>query len=412
MGPSESRERLIGEAAPTAAPLDPTVKALGVVSLLNDISSEVTLRTLPLFLANVLGVKTGIIGLIEGVAESTATLLKIVSGVFADRHGKKKGLTLWGYGLSGFTKPLLFFATGWPLVLAVRVLDRIGKGIRTAPRDALIADVTAPAHRGRAFGFNKAMDRAGAVAGLFLAAGILYFGGTGQVALTRENYQALVLLSVVPGVAAVLVLARWVHERPRPAGTVTSGVRLAWRGLDTRVKVYLVFLVIFTLGNSSDAFLMLRAQTLGFRPAEIFLALAAFSLVVTLSSTPGGALSDWLGRRRLIVTGWVIYAVIYLGFAFASTSWHVWVLYLGYGLYYGAFEGAASALVADLIPAELRGTAFGLFNGAVGVAALPASLLAGLLWDRYGAPAPFLLGGALALVAAGGMLVVIPRRSR
>jgi MFS family permease len=412
MGPPETGESLVGKGATTTKPLDPTVKALGVVSLLNDISSEVTLRTLPLFLANVLGVKTGIIGLIEGLAESTATLLKIVSGLFADRRGKKKGLTLWGYGLSGFTKPLLFFATGWPLVLAVRVLDRIGKGIRTAPRDALIADVTTPEYRGRAFGFNKAMDRAGAVAGLLLAAGILYFGGTGQVALTRDNYQALVLLSVVPGVAAVLVLARWVHEQPRAASTATSSVRLAWRGLDTRFKVYLVFLVIFTLGNSSDAFLMLRAQTLGFQPAELFLVLAAFSLVVTLSSTPGGALSDWLGRRGLIVTGWAIYAVIYLGFAFASAPWHVWVLYLGYGLYYGAFEGAASALVADLVPADLRGTAFGLFNGAVGVAAFPASLLAGLLWDRYGAPAPFLLGGGLALVAAGGMLAVIPRRSR
>lgn len=412
MSPYETRKPLIGEGAGTAPPLDPTVKALGVVSLLNDISSEVTIRTLPLFLANVLGVRTGIIGLIEGLAESAATLLKIVSGVFADRSGRKKRLTLWGYGLSGLTKPLLFFAAGWPLVLAVRMLDRIGKGIRTAPRDALIADVTAPEHRGRAFGFNKAMDRAGAVAGLLLAAGILYFGGTGQVALTRENYQALVLLSVVPGVAAVVVLARWVHERPRTASTETSNVRLAWRGLDTRFKVYLIFLVIFTLGNSSDAFLMLRAQTLGFQPAEIFLVLAAFSLVVTLSSTPGGALSDWLGRRGLIVTGWVIYAAIYLGFAFASSPWHVWVLYLGYGLYYGAFEGAASALVADLVPAKLRGTAFGLYNGAVGVAAFPASLLAGLLWDRYGAPAPFLLGGALALVAAGGMLAVIPRRSR
>jgi MFS family permease len=201
-------------ASPTQVELDPTVKALGVVTLLNDLSSEVAVRTLPLFLANVLGVKTGLIGLIEGVAESTATLLKVVSGVLADRVGKKKALALWGYGLSGFTKPLLFFAAGWPLVLVIRVLDRIGKGIRTAPRDALIADVTAPEHRGRAFGFNKAMDKAGAVAGLVLAAGILYFGGTGQVALTRENYQALVLLSVVPGIAAVVVLARWVRERP------------------------------------------------------------------------------------------------------------------------------------------------------------------------------------------------------
>ncbi len=397
---------------PPPARLDPTVKALGFVTLLNDLSSEVAVRTLPLFLANVLGVKAGVIGFIEGLAESTATLLKVVSGVLADRVGKKKALALWGYGLSGFTKPLLFFAASWPLVLVVRVLDRIGKGIRTAPRDALIADVTAPEARGRAFGFNKAMDKAGAVVGLVLAAGILYVGGTGQVALTRENYQALVLLSVIPGIASVLVLARWVREGPRSARAQWSGVRLAWRGLDGRFRAYLVMLVIFTLGNSSDAFLMLRAQTLGFPPVEIFLLLAGFNLIITVSSTPAGALSDRLGRRGLIVVGWVIYAVIYLGFAYASSAWHVWALYLGYGLYYGAFQGAASALVADLVPPELRGTAYGLFNGAIGVVAFPASLLAGLLWDWYGPPAPFLAGGLLALVAAVGVLTVIPQPRR
>ena len=408
----DSTVRSEGPAPATTVGLDPTVKALGVVTLLNDLSSEVAVRTLPLFLANVLGVKAGIIGLIEGLAESTATLLKVVSGVLADRIGKKKALALWGYGLSGFTKPLLFFAAGWPLVLVVRVLDRIGKGIRTAPRDALIADVTAPEHRGRAFGFNKAMDKAGAVAGLVLAAGILYFGGTGQVALTRENYQALVLLSVVPGIAAVFVLARWVRERSASPSVQASSVRLAWRGLDGRFRAYLVLLVIFTLGNSSDAFLMLRAQTLGFQPVEIFLLLAAFNLVITLTSTPAGALSDRLGRRGLIVAGWAIYAVIYLGFALASSPWHVWALYLGYGLYYGAFQGAASALVADLVPSDLRGTAYGLFNGAIGVAAFPASLLAGLLWDWYGPPAPFLAGGILALVATLGVLAVIPQSRR
>jgi len=408
----DSTVRSEGPAPATTVGLDPTVKALGVVTLLNDLSSEVAVRTLPLFLANVLGVKAGIIGLIEGLAESTATLLKVVSGVLADRVGKKKALALWGYGLSGFTKPLLFFAAGWPLVLVVRVLDRIGKGIRTAPRDALIADVTAPEHRGRAFGFNKAMDKAGAVAGLVLAAGILYFGGTGQVTLTRENYQALVLLSVVPGIAAVFVLARWVRERSASPSVQASSVRLAWRGLEGRFRAYLVLLLIFTLGNSSDAFLMLRAQTLGFQPVEIFLLLAAFNLVITLSSTPAGALSDRLGRRGLIVAGWAIYAAIYLGFALASSAWHVWALYLGYGLYYGAFQGAASALVADLVPPDLRGTAYGLFNGAIGVAAFPASLLAGLLWDWYGPPAPFLIGGILALVAALGVLAMIPRADR
>jgi MFS family permease len=309
------------------------------------------------------------------------------------------------------TKPLLFFATGWPLVLTVRILDRIGKGIRSAPKDALIADVTAPEHRGRAFGFNKAMDKAGAVAGLLLAATILYFGGTGQLGLTRENYQALVLLSVIPGVAAVFVLMWWVRERPadRDPATARVTVRLAWRGLPGRFKAYLAVLVVFTLGNSSDAFLMLRAQSLGFSPIEIFLVLAVFSSVISLTSTPAGALSDRLGRRGLIIAGWAIYAAIYLGFAFASSYWHIWVLYLGYGLYYGAFQGAATALVADLVPSSVRGTAYGVFNGAVGVVALPASLLAGLLWDRYGPAAPFLFGGVLAALSVLAIVMVVPR---
>ncbi len=198
-----------------AIPLDPTVRALGVVSLLNDFSSEVAVRTLPLFLANVLGVRIGIIGLIEGIAESTATLLKLVSGYLADRTGRKKALALWGYGFSNFTKPLLYFATSWGLVLLVRFLDRVGKGIRTAPRDALIADITPPELRGRAFGFNKAMDKAGGFLGLIVAAGVLYSTQQNTLTLTRESYEWLVLLAVLPGLAAVAVLACWVEERPR-----------------------------------------------------------------------------------------------------------------------------------------------------------------------------------------------------
>lgn len=392
----------------TEVRLDPTVKALGVVSLLNDLSSEVAVRTLPLFLSQVLGVRTGIIGLIEGIAESTATLLKLFSGYLADRIGRKKALALWGYGLSAFAKPLLYFATGWGLVLAVRFLDRVGKGIRTAPRDALIADVTAAEHRGRAFGFNKAMDKAGAVLGLLLAAALLYWSQRDSLTLTRESYQWLVLLAVLPGLASVGVLARWVRERPRtPATTWTAVIREQPVG---RFWAFIGILVLFTLGNSSDAFLMLRAQTLGLTTVEIFLAVALFSFIITLTSTTGGTLSDVLGRRGLIVAGWLIYAVIYLGFAFAEVRWHVWVLYAGYGLYYGAFQGAANALVADLVPEDLRGTAYGIFNGALGVAAFPASLFAGLLWDWYGPAAPFLAGGALALVASGGVLLIPARR--
>lgn len=393
--------------------LDRNVKVLGVVALLNDLSSEVTVRTLPLFLANVLGVGTAIIGFIEGIAETTATLLKIVSGTLSDRLGKKKGLTLWGYGLSGFSKPLLYFANTWGLVLAVRFLDRVGKGVRSAPKDALIADVTPQAQRGRAFGFNKAMDKLGAFIGLLLAAWILSLTQSDQGTLTRTGYQALVLLAVIPGLAAVFILAAGLREPtslPPKASSKASGIDLVgWKSLDSSFKFFLAIVVLFTLGNSSDAFLMLRAQTVGLSTTEIFLLVAAFSLVISVSSLPAGILSDYLGRRKLIMSAWLIYAVIYLGFGMATEAWHIGLLYIVYGLYYGAFQGAASALVADLVPSDRRGTAYGLFNAAIGVAAFPASLIAGLLWQWFSPAAPFYFGAGLAFVS-GCLLLLIPEK--
>jgi MFS family permease len=391
-----------------AIPLDPTVRALGVVSLLNDFSSEVAVRTLPLFLANVLGVRIGIIGLIEGIAESTATLLKLASGYLSDRTGRKKALALWGYGFSNFTKPFLYFATSWSLVLLVRFLDRVGKGIRTAPRDALIADITPPEFRGRAFGFNKAMDKAGGFLGLVVAAGVVYLTQQNTLTLTRESYEWLVLLAVLPGLAAVGILAWWVEDCPK--SPVKSSPVSIGSEMSGRFWAFIGVLTLFTLGNSSDAFLMLRAQTVGFSAVEIFLVVAGFSLVIALTSTRGGTLSDTFGRRGLIIAGWLIYAVIYLGFALASARWHIWILYAGYGLYYGAFLGASSAIVAELVPQHLRGTAYGIYNAALGVAAFPASLLAGLLWDWYGPAAPFLFGAALAVLATIGLLMIPLRR--
>jgi MFS family permease len=389
-------------------PLDPTVRALGVVSLLNDFSSEVAVRTLPLFLANVLGVRIGIIGLIEGIAESTATLLKLASGHLADRTGRKKALALWGYGFSNLTKPLLFFATSWDLVLAVRFLDRVGKGIRSAPRDALIADITPPELRGRAFGFNKAMDKTGGFLGLIVAAAVLYLTQQDTLTLTRKSYEWLVLLAVLPGLAAIGVMAWCVEERPK--SSMKGSAALTWSEMDARFWSFIAILSLFMLGNSSDAFLMLRAQTVGFSTIEIFLVVAAFSLVIALTSTKGGVLSDTFGRRGLIIAGWLIYALIYLGFAFASERWHIWILYAGYGLYYGAFLGASSAVVADLVSERLRGTAYGIFNAALGMAVLPANLIAGLLWDWYGPSAPFLFGASLAVLAVIGLLLIPLRR--
>ena len=291
--PSEHDVTIDSVANQKPAQLDPTVRALGVVSLLNDFSSEVAVRTLPLFLANVLGVRTTVIGLIEGIAESTSTLLKLVSGHLSDRIGHKKALALWGYGLSNFTKPLLYFATSWGLVLVVRFLDRVGKGIRTAPRDALIADITAPEMRGRAFGFNKAMDKAGAVIGLLVAAAVIYLSQQDAVTLTRESYQWLVLLAVCPGLAAVGVMAKWVEEHPKPLKSAPS---LTWSQMDGRFWAFIAVLTIFTLGNSSDAFLMLRAQTLGLSTTEIFLVVALFNLVVTLTRQRAAhSLIPWVG---------------------------------------------------------------------------------------------------------------------
>jgi len=357
-------------------------------------------------LSNVLGVRIGIIGLIEGVAESTATLFQLASGYLSDRIGRRKALTLCGYGLSNFTKPLLYFGTaGWGLVLAIRFLDRVGKGIRTAPRDALIADVTPPEQRGKAFGFRKAMDKTGAVMGLLAGAIVLYLSQRDSLTLTLETYLWLVLLAVLPGLASVVVLAGWVEERSK--SVAAAGPILGRPRAGGRFWAFIGVMVLFTLGNSSDAFLMLRAQTLGLSPVEIFLAVAAFNLVISLSSTKGGALSDVLGRRGLIVAGWLIYALIYLGFAFASAWWHAWILYAGYGLYYGAFQGAASALVADLVPSERRGTAYGLFNAAIGVTVFPASVIAGLLWQWFSAAAPFFFGAALAFLSAC-LLLLIP----
>jgi MFS family permease len=387
-----------------AAPLHPTVRALGIVSLLNDLSSEVAVRTLPLFLANVLGVRASIIGLIEGIAESTATLLKLVSGHISDRIGKKKVLTLWGYGLSNLTKPLLYFAGSWTIILLVRFLDRVGKGVRTAPRDALIADVTLTGNRGRAFGFNRAMDKAGGFIGLLLAATVLYATERDAVTLTWETYQWLVLLAVVPGLAAVAIIAKWVEDQA--AAPVKVSARLLWSEMGGRFWSFIAIVTVFTLGNSSDAFLMLRAQTVGLTLLEIFLVIAVFNLVISATSTKGGALSDRFGRRNLIVVGWLIYAAIYLGLAYASSGWHMWALYAGYGLYYGAFQGASSALIADLVPQHLRGTAYGIFNGALGVAAFPASLIAGILWDWYGPAAPFLFGAGVSLLAVIGLFVL------
>ncbi|MFH1866111.1 MAG: MFS transporter [Candidatus Eisenbacteria bacterium] len=381
-------------------------------SFLMDISSEMLLNLLPLFLFNVLGVRTAAIGAIEGVAESTASLLKMFSGWLSDRLGTRKRLAVLGYAVSTVVKPFLYLATTWGAVLAVRFGDRVGKGIRTAPRDALVADSVDECQRGIAFGLHRAGDTAGAVVGIGIALLILLATQRGAVELSRSSFQLIVLASMVPAALAVLVLALGARET-KVEGPRTRPPKLTLAGFDRRFRFFLVVIVLFTLGNSSDAFLILRAQHAGLTVPGVLGMMLTFNLVYAVVSSPAGALSDRFGRRRFLVGGWLLYAVVYLGFARASAGWHTWALMAVYGVYYGMTHGVAKAYVADLVPAERRGTAYGVYSAAVGVTALPASVIAGVLWQGVGGwrgvgpGAPFVFGAVLALAAAL-MLALLP----
>jgi len=370
-----------------------------------DISSEMLLNLLPLFLFNVLGVRTAAIGAIEGVAESTASLLKMFSGWLSDRLGTRKKLAVLGYSVSTLVKPFLFFASTWSGVLAVRFGDRVGKGIRTAPRDALVADSVDERQRGMAFGMHRAGDTAGAVVGIGIALLILLATQRGTVELSRASFQMVVLASMVPAVLAVLVLTLGARETP-VEGPRARPPKFTLAGFDGRFRFFLVVMVLFTLGNSSDAFLILRAQNAGLTVPGVLGMMLTFNLVYAIVAGPAGALSDRFGRRRFLVGGWLLYAVVYLGFAKASAGWHTWALMAVYGVYYGMTHGVAKAFVADLVPPERRGTAYGVYSAAVGITALPASLIAGVLWQGvggwkgFGPGAPFLVGSVLALLAA------------
>jgi MFS family permease len=372
-------------------------------SFLTDISSEMIVYLIPLFLANVLGVRTSIIGLIEGVAETTASLVKLYSGALSDKLGKRKFLVVTGYSLSTFAKPFLYFANTWGWVLAVRFMDRIGKGIRTAPRDALVAGSIDEKQRGLAFGIHRAGDTAGAFVGLAAAMLIVWMNQGTAAELSRATFQVAVLVSFIPALLAVLVLVVGVREIPGQ-GTGKAPV-LSLQGLDERFKRFLFIIVLFTLGNSSDAFIILRGQERGLDVFQVMAMVLTFNFVYAVLSGPLGALSDKIGRRKLIIGGWIAYGLVYLGLALSQSGGQVWALFTLYGVYYAATEGSAKALVADLVPNEKRGTAYGLYNAAIGLAALPASLIAGLLWQGlgpwtgFGASAPFYFGAALALVS-------------
>ncbi len=387
-----------------------------ITSFLTDISSEMVFNLLPLYLSNVVGVKTNIIGVIEGIAETTASLVKVISGWLSDRWRQRKWPAVAGYGLSAISKPFLYWATSWGGVLAVRFSDRVGKGIRTAPRDALVADSIEESHRGLAFGLHRAGDTAGAAVGILIALVVVAAAQASNLELRRSTFQAIVLISIIPAVVAVLVLALGAQQvsarRTATPGAATERrpLRFSLAGFDRRFRWFLLAVIVFTLGNSADAFLILRAQERGLSVVGVLGMLLTFNLVYSAISGPAGALSDRVGRRRLLVGGWLAYAALYLGFALVIDAWQIWVCYALYGVYYGVTEGTAKALVADLVAPAQRGTAYGLFSAAVGIAALPASVIAGVLWQGafgwsgWGASAPFLFG---ALMALGGVIIFV-----
>jgi MFS family permease len=391
------------------------VFAISLVSLLNDASSEIIYPFLPLFLAITLGASPFAIGVIEGAAESVSGLLKLFAGYWSDRRGRRKGLVVFGYALASAARPLLAFATSWQQVLAIRLTDRVGKGVRSAPRDAMIADAAQPAERGLAFGFHRAMDHAGAVIGPLLGLGILVFVAENRNQPTAHDYATVFLLASVPALFAVLVAAFFVRETrgaEKTTTTATAPVKFTLRGFDGNFKRFLVIIALFTLSNSSDAFLLLRAREAGVSIATIPLLWAALHATKVLSSLVGGDLSDRLGRKRLIASGWLLYAAVYGGgFAFMSSVGAAWVFFLIYGVYFGLAEGAEKALVADLVRPEQRGTAYGLYNLAFTITVLPASLLLGALWNWRGAQTAFLASAGISVGAALLLLLTVKSRA-
>jgi len=375
---------------------------VGLTSFFTDISTEMVYPLIPIFLTTVLGAPVAIVGLVEGIAESTASLLKVISGWLSDRTQRRKRLTVLGYGLAAIAKPLLALSFVWWQVLIARFVDRFGKGVRTSPRDALIADSTSSEDYGKAFGFHRGMDTLGAALGPLIAFAAL--------PLLHNNFRLYFSFAIIPAVIGVVVLALFVKEKVRAAKV--ENLRLSLKPFNRQFKLFLLIALIFTVGNSSDAFLILRANNVGVAVGLIPLVYFVFNTVYALASTPIGALSDRIGRKVVIIAGYLIFAIVYLGFALVKSPFTIWLLFAAYGLYYAFTEGIFKAFTADLVPENLRGTAYGFLSLVLGIALLPASLIAGFLWDKISPSAPFFFGSAVSLIALVLFMALIPNDNR
>ncbi len=391
---------------------------LGIVSFFTDVSSEMLYPIIPIFLTTVLSAPMSIVGIIEGIAESTASILRVVSGWLSDRSGKRKPYVIYGYSLSTISKPLLALAATWHFVLIARFLDRFGKGLRSSARDALIADSTELRYRGKAFGFHEGLDTLGAVVGPPAALVFLY--------VLDGRYSVIFLIAFIPALISVLLLFFFVSEKK---GERMEGFKLKLKDFSRDFRVFLLITIIFALGNSSNIFLLLRAKNIfessGGIPSIItsmFGSMAATAIVIityvvynitySLASMPAGSLSDRIGRRNVIVAGFMIFSSVYMGFGLSNHGYLVWILFAVYGFYMAMTEGVSKALVVDMVPEDKRGSAIGLYYTAVGLLALPSSIIAGLLWDNVGVSAPFILGSIAAFAAALMMLILLPKSYR
>jgi MFS family permease len=372
------------------SPLPKPVRLLGWVSLLTDAATEAVYPLLPVFITQVLGGPPVALGIVEGAADATSSVLKVVSGRWSDRLGTRKPIVVVGYTLSSLVRPFIAISASWSHVFAIRVVDRIGKGLRSSPRDAMLASLAPPGERGRVFGYHWAMDHAGAAIGPLLATIFLYF--------SPDNYRLLFALTIIPGTLAVITLLRVPEEHPEPRHQSSKPLEPS-EPLEP-LRKYLCIFAIFTLGNSSDAFLLLQLSQAGVPLIGLTMLWSAQHAIKALITMRGGILSDRLGRRTLIISGWVIYAVVYAGFAFSESVYTLVAWFLIYSAYAAAVEGSEKALVADLTPEGIRATAFGWYAAVQGVGALAAGIFFGLLWQFFGAPVAFLTGASLALIAA------------
>lgn len=371
---------------------------LGITSLLTDISSEMVYPILPIFLVTTLGSSPAMLGLIEGVAESTASLAKVFSGYFSDRIHLRKPFSIFGYAGSTLGKLFLYISASWTFVLVGRFIDRLGKGIRTAPRDAIIADSAKQGMRGAAYGLHRVMDTLGAIMGVVIA----YF----IITRFKGSLRSVFLFSLIPAFLGVLVLF-FVREKKSSMAKGVEKLHFSWRALDKRLKLFLILTFIFTLGNSSNQFLLLRAKNLGSSLPQVILFYLVYNIVYFLTAYPASRLSDRIGRKKLLVLGYFFYGLVYCSFAINHNLNILWILFGIYGLYIGCTEGVEKALIVDIAPQDLRATAIGLHATVVGIGLLPASLLAGLLWNFLGAAAPFYFGGFLGILASAGFWFVL-----